>query len=69
MCEYKAFTGGDIVLKEKYCGADLIWLENFRYIVSTDEDTRIIVKLNGLTQDENGDELYCLEIEKHAERT
>lgn len=66
MCEYTCFTGHDIILKDKYCGDDLIWLENFRYIISTDDDERIIVKLNGLTQDENGEDLYCMEIEKHA---
>lgn len=66
MCDYKSFTGQDIVFKDKYCGDDLIWLENFRYIISTDDDNRIIVKLNGLNQDENGEDLYCMEISKHA---
>jgi hypothetical protein len=66
MCEYVSFTGNNIVLKDKYCGEDLIDLEKFGYIISTDDETRIIVKLNGLTQDENEEDLYCLEVEQHA---
>lgn len=67
MCEFKSFSGRDPVIKDKYHGNALIWLENYRYIISTDNDKRIIVKLNGLNKDESGEDLYCMEIEKHAE--
>ncbi len=66
LCEYESYTGKAIILKEKYCGEDLVLLEHLRFIVTTDYNDRILVRINGLHTHIDDEELYCIEVDKHG---